>query len=54
MSAPLREALWLVKNGVPFDVAFSLDDVTRAAWSIVFSQMEGHKFNWSTMRFEEP
>jgi hypothetical protein len=35
-------------------VAFSLDDLTRAAWSIVFSEFEGHAFNWDAMRFEEP
>jgi hypothetical protein len=42
-----------VRNGVPFDVAFQLDEVTRAAWCIVFSEMEGNKFNWSSMTFEE-
>jgi len=45
--------LWLVKNGVPFDVAFSIDDITREAWAIMFSEMEGRTFNWSAMRFEE-
>ncbi len=50
----MREALWLVKNGVPFDVAFGVDDVTRAAWSIIFSEMEGAKFNTRTMQFEDP
>jgi hypothetical protein len=42
-----------VRNGIPFDVAFSIDDVTRAAWSIVFSEMEGNVFDWSTMRFKD-
>lgn len=42
-----------MKNNVPFDVAFSLDDVTRTAWCIVFSEFEGAKFNFNTMRFEE-
>ena len=49
----MRECLWLVKNGIPFDVAFQLDDVTRAAWSIAFSEMEGAKFDWAAMRFRE-
>jgi hypothetical protein len=49
----MRECLWLVRNGIPFDVAFSLDDVTRAAWCIVFSEMEGNKFDWRAMRFKE-
>jgi hypothetical protein len=46
--------LWLVKNGVPFDVAFSLDDVMRTAWAIMFSEMQGAQFNWQSMQFEEP
>ncbi len=50
----MRECLWLVKNGVPFDVAFGLDDVMRAGWCIIFSEMEGNKFNFTTMQFEEP
>ncbi len=50
----MKECLWLIQNGVPFDVAFSLDDIHRAAWSIIFSEMNGAKFNWNTMDFEEP
>ena len=49
----MRECLWLVRNGIPFDVAFGVDDVTRAAWCIVFSEMEGNRFDWSRMQFEE-
>lgn len=43
-----------MRHGVPFEVAFKLDYITRAAWSIIFSEMEGQKFDWSTMRFKEP
>lgn len=49
----MREALWLVKNGVPFDVAFSVDDVTRAAWAIILSEHEGATFNWATMDWDK-
>jgi len=42
-----------VRNGIPFDVAFSVDDVTRAGWSIMFSEMEGAKFDWERLAFEE-
>jgi hypothetical protein len=42
-----------VRGGIPFDVAFGLDDVTRAAWCIVFSQFEGSKFNWQTMQWDD-
>jgi hypothetical protein len=43
-----------VKNGVPFDVAFALDDATRAAFAIKFSEFEGHKFNFENMAFDDP
>jgi len=50
----LNEALWLVHNGVPFDVAFSLDDLTRKWMAMRFSTFEGHKLNIDTLTFEEP
>jgi hypothetical protein len=34
-------------------VAFELDEVTRAAWCICFSEMEGNTFDWNAMRFKE-
>lgn len=49
----LREALWLVKNGVPFNVSFELDDITRTGWSIIFSEFEGQKFNFDSMGWEK-
>ena len=52
-AAPIRECLWLVKNNIPIDVAFRLDDVTRTAFSIVFSEMEGAVFDWDAMRFRD-
>lgn len=49
----MRECLWLVKNGVPFDIAFGLDDITRTGWAIIFSeQASGREFNWHTMGFD--
>lgn len=42
-----------MSNGVPFDVAFSLDDNTRAAWCITYSEMNGAKFDWRRMQFLE-
>jgi hypothetical protein len=42
-----------VRNGVPFDVAFQIDEVTRGAWCIIFSEMEGARFDWNTMQFEK-
>lgn len=51
---PIREALFLVSNGVPFDVAFSLDDMTRLAWVVILKESQDPvKFNFTTMQFEE-
>lgn len=51
----MRQCLWLVKNGVPFDVAFALDDVKRTAWSIIFSEQDsGKRYNFITREYETP
>jgi hypothetical protein len=42
-----------VKNGVPYDVAFSLGEADVAAYSIIFGEMDGQKFNWSCMAWEK-
>lgn len=42
-----------MKHGIPFNVAFELDQATRAAWCIVFSEFEGATFDWGRMQFEE-
>lgn len=46
--------MFLLQNGVPFDVAFGWDDVMRAAACIVASELNGKIFNWSLMKFTEP
>lgn len=43
-----------MKNGVPFDVAFQLDDLTRAGFCIILSEHSGAEWDWSTMRFKDP
>jgi len=45
------DALNLVKNGVPWDVAMNLDPVERAAFSIAFGTIEGGKFDWEAGRW---
>ncbi|MDA8112643.1 MAG: hypothetical protein M0T83_09335 [Nitrospiraceae bacterium] len=45
---------YLVKNGVPFDVACSMEDEDLVAWEIAFGELDGGTFNWSRMQFEEP
>lgn len=48
----MRECLFLVSHGVPLDVAFGLDDLTRTAWCIIVSeQQSGKKFNLARMEF---
>lgn len=42
-----------MKNGVPFDVAFGMDDVMRQAAHIMFAEFEGAKFNIDAMAFEK-
>jgi len=43
--------MWLVKNGVPFDVAFGADDEFRLAMTVVMGQFEGLDFDWNRMQF---
>jgi len=45
--------LWLVHNGVPFDLAFAVADIDRTAMAIIMSEFNGNKFNMDTMRFED-
>lgn len=46
--ADLIDCLFLVKNGIPFDVAFSLDSTERLAWVVIFGQLNGLSYNWET------
>ncbi|MGN6536411.1 MAG: hypothetical protein ACTHKQ_11870 [Mesorhizobium sp.] len=41
--------LYLVKNNVPFDVAFSLGPAEKLAYVVVIGEMDsGKRFNWAT------
>ena len=45
-----------MRNGVPFDVAFSVKELMKHekhAMGIVFSEFEGGKFNFSAWQWEE-
>jgi len=47
----------VIKNGVPYDVAYSLSSIELAAHSIVFSEFnlpEDQYFDFTLMRFREP
>jgi hypothetical protein len=41
------DCLFLVRHGVPFDVAFSLPQADRAAWVVVMGRFEGLDYNWT-------
>jgi len=50
-SADLVDSLYLVRDGVPFDVAFSLDAAERTAWIVVLGELEGLAWDWGAMRW---
>lgn len=37
-----------MKQGIPFDVAFSLSNNERVAWLIICGEIDGGEFDWST------
>jgi hypothetical protein len=43
-----------VHHGVPFDVAFSLPDIDRQAWSIIFGQFDGGEFDFNSLAWKQP
>jgi hypothetical protein len=49
----LIECLWLVRNNVPFDVAFSLRDHERFAWCVIFARFEGSDFDFATDKWKQ-
>jgi hypothetical protein len=40
-----------VRRGVPFDVAFSINDTTAFAWTIVHGENDGGTFNWDALEW---
>lgn len=46
---------WAIRNGIPYDVAYSLDYQELLATAIVFAQFEngGQDWDWETMKFIE-
>ena len=40
-----------MKNGVPFDVAFSADDAYRMAFCVAFGELDGNTWSWAEMRW---
>ena len=50
-SADLVDSLYLVRNGVPFDVAFSLEEAERRAWIVVIGELDGMAWDWGAMQW---
>ncbi len=48
------DCLYLVHNGVPFDVAFSLDKHERLHWVVAIGTLNGRDFDWSAQRWVRP
>lgn len=48
----LRDCLLLVSKGIPFDVAFALDEMTRMAWCIILGELDGARWSWERMAWE--
>jgi hypothetical protein len=47
------DCLFLVRNGVPFDVAFSLPPEDRLAWVVAIGTLDGNVFDFATMRWKD-
>lgn len=50
----LIDCLYLIRNGVPFDVTFSLSSTERAAYVIAIGSLDGHVFDWSAFAWTQP
>lgn len=52
-------ALGLIKSGVPYTVAFdgdaptALNQTEKIAFTVIFGELEGGEFDWSTGRFKD-
>ncbi len=53
-NSDLKDCLWLVSNGVPYDIAFSLPEDERLAYVVILAEFQGLTFNWSKGQFEKP
>jgi len=47
------DPLYLVQNGVPLDVAFSLPQEERLAWVVALGTLRGRQFDWMSLSWKE-
>lgn len=40
--------MYLIKNGVPFDVAWTMEDHYVLAYCVTFGKAEGNEFDWAS------
>ena len=48
----LIDCLYLIRNGVPFDVAFSLPTDERMAFVVALGTLDGRVFDWRTLHWK--
>ena len=49
----MRTSAYLVRNGVPFDVAFALYEHEKLAYGVIFGELEGGEYDWNSLRWVE-
>jgi len=47
------DCLYLLRNGVPFDVAFSLPPEDRLAWIVALGRLDGREFDFIRMEWRQ-
>lgn len=45
--------MWLIRNGVDEELAWSLSRPERLARAVVFAEFEGAEYDWRAMKFKE-
>jgi hypothetical protein len=54
MHPDLLDCLFLVRNGVPFHIAFALPADERLAFVVALGTLAGRVFDWDQLRWTEP
>lgn len=49
----LRQALFLVRRGVPWEVATNLSPAELLAYCVVCGELDGGRWSWRAMRWED-
>jgi hypothetical protein len=49
----LLDCLYLVNFGVPYDVAFGLDEAERMAYVVACGTLGDLSFNWHKLRWDD-